>query len=73
MRRQAALAAWLAASLFVASPAAARAQRHEPPPTDSAVGGRALLEQQVRERFAQVVRQRLGLSAAQMRQLQETN
>jgi len=59
----------LLAFALVISPVAVPAQE----PRNPAGRDRAALEQQVRERTAQVTRQRLGLSDAQMEQLQQIN
>ena len=50
-----------------------RAGRPPLPPPDSAAPNRAALEQQVRERIAQVTKERLGVTDQQMAKLQETN
>lgn len=54
--------------LLSATPAEGQRTRSDPRP-----GDRAALEQRFRERFTQVVRERLGLTAAQMAQLHEVN
>lgn len=54
--------------LLAASPAQGQRMRSDAGPPD-----RAALEQRFRERFAQVVRERLGLTAEQMEQLHEVN
>jgi periplasmic protein CpxP/Spy len=59
------IAAWM-----LTASTAVGAQR---PDTPAGFGDRRLLEQRVRERFADVVRQRVGLSDEQMRRLTETN
>ena len=63
------------ASTLAAQGRGARAQRPMPasPGGDSAAPNRANLEQQVRQRIAAVVKQRLGLSDAQLTKLEETN
>lgn len=54
---------------LVASSMSADAQAVAPPPT----GNRAALEQQFRERTAKLTQQRLGLTDAQLRRLEQTN
>ena len=56
--------------LTLAVAPAAAAQRPDPP---LAGGNRQMLEQRVRQRFAAIVRQRVGLSDEQMQRLAEAN
>jgi hypothetical protein len=57
--------------LFAASAASAQVPRQGPPGDSVAVRRRAALENQVRQRIAAVVKERLQLSDAQAQQLQE--
>lgn len=62
------LVALLSLSLSVGT-----AQAQRPRPADLPPAERAALEQRFRQRFAEIVQARVGVSPAQMEQLQETN
>ena len=62
-----------AATLSAQAPAAARRQARQVQTPDSVRPNRANLEQQVRERMAQITKQRLGATDDQMVKLQATN
>ncbi len=66
------LVAIVSAGLLCAAPASAQVARRGPPGDSVAAQRRAVLERQVRQRIAAVVKERLQLSDAQARQLQET-
>jgi len=66
-----------ALALLVAAAGTTAAQRNpargQRPPADTAARNRAQLEQQVRQRLGNALRQQLALSDEQMRKIQETN